>query len=60
MLIRNRLTLLLAMPIVVFFWFFGWSLYWIGSMKHNAESADLKYQHDLAFEVLMPEQQYAE
>ena len=58
--IRNRLILFLAMPIVVFFWFLGWSLYWIGSMKHEVKSADKKYLHDLAFEVLAPEQQYAE
>jgi len=29
-------------------------------MKHEVKSADKKYLHDLAFEVLAPEQQYAE
>ena len=58
--IRNRLTLFLAMPIVVFFWFFGWSLYWIGSAKHNAKFAETKSQEGLTFEVLTPERQYAE
>ena len=58
--IRNRLILFLALPVVVFLWFFGWSLYWIGSAKYNAKFAERKSQEDLAFEVLTPEQQYAE
>ena len=57
--IRNRLILFLSMPIVVFFWFFGWSLYWIGSREQSAKSAIRKRQEDLTFEVLTPEQEYA-
>ena len=58
--IRNRLTLFLAMPIVILFWFFGWSLYWIGSSKNKDRIAKTKSLKDLTFEVLAPEQQYAE
>jgi len=58
--IRNRLTLFLSMPVVVFFWFFGWSLYWIGSRKKVAKSVERNHQEYLTFDVLMPEQQYAE
>ena len=58
--IRNRLTLFLVMPIVIFFWFFGWSLYWIGSSKNKAKIAKAKTLKDITFEVLTAEQQYAE
>ena len=57
--IRNRLISFLALPAVIFIWFFGWSLYWIGSRKRAAKSVERKHQEDLAFEVLTPEQQYA-
>ena len=57
--IRNRLILFLVMPAVVFFWFFGWSLYWIGSRKHTVKSVERKHQKDLTFDILTPEQQYA-
>jgi hypothetical protein len=56
---RKKFTLFLFMPVVVFFWFFGWSLHWIGSMNHAAKSVERKRQEDLTFEVLTPEQQYA-
>jgi CHASE3 domain sensor protein len=57
--IRNRLIFFLAMPVVVFFWFFGWSLYWIASIKQTAKSVERKRQEDLTFDVLTPEPQYA-
>jgi hypothetical protein len=49
----------LSMPIVVFFWFFGWSLYWAGSVKFSTKLVENENQEELAFEVIMPEQQYA-
>jgi hypothetical protein len=57
--IRNRLTLFLAVPAVVFFWFFGWSLYWIGSRKSNANSVKRERGEYLTFDVATPESQYA-
>ena len=56
---KNRLTLFLAIPIVVFFWFFGWSLYWIGSRNYLAKSGKRNSCKDLDFTVLMSEEQYA-
>jgi CHASE3 domain sensor protein len=57
--IRNRSILFLAMPVVVFFWFFGWSLYWIASRKQNAKLVERKRQEDLTFDILTHEPQYA-
>jgi hypothetical protein len=48
------------MPAVVFFWFFGWSLYWIGYKKHTAKSAETKPQDELTIRILAPEEEYAE
>jgi hypothetical protein len=30
---RNKVTLFLMLPIAIFIWFVGWSLYWIGSRE---------------------------
>jgi hypothetical protein len=56
---RNRFTLLLAMPIVVFLWIVGWSLSWIGSSNKKAASKKRPIRKELSFAVLMPEQKYA-
>ena len=57
--IRNKLALFIALPAVVFLWFFGWSLYWIGSMKQIAASVERKRQRDLILSMLVLEEQYA-
>ena len=56
---RNRFTLFLVAPLAVFFWVFGWSLYWIGSSKKLAKPDKMKNSKELTFTVLMPEQKYA-
>ena len=50
----------LVIPIVVFFWVLGWSLYWIGSNKKLTQPEKRNSSKDLAFTVLMPEQKYAQ
>lgn len=56
---RHRTISLLIMPLVIFFWFFGWSLYWIGSTKKCAEPHIRDRIENLTFTVLVPEQKYA-
>jgi len=48
------------MPLAVFFWVFGWSLYWIGSKKKLAKPVKRDSGKELAFTVLIPEQKYAQ
>ena len=55
---RNRVSLLLVLPIAVFIWFVGWSLSWIGSKRKTA-APSTKPLDNLTFAVLMPEQKYA-
>ena len=55
---RNRAALLLVLPIAVFFWFIGWSLYWIGSMEKATRPGKIPV-NGLTFTVPMPEQKYA-
>jgi len=55
---RNRLVLLLMLPIVVFILFIGWSLYWIGS-RENAKPRKTSEQNELTFAVEMREEKYA-
>jgi hypothetical protein len=47
------------LPIVIFIWFIGWSLYWTGSRKESAKPKEISDQKELTFTVLMPEQKYA-
>ncbi|MCJ7559376.1 hypothetical protein MUO79_01995 [Candidatus Bathyarchaeota archaeon] len=56
---RNRGILFLMLPLVVFFWFFGWSLYWIGSKKEVVKPRQKSDYKELTFTVLVPEQKYA-
>jgi hypothetical protein len=56
---RNRVALLLVLPIAVFIWFVGWSLSWIGSKGKAAAPPSTKPLDGVTFTVLMPEQKYA-
>jgi hypothetical protein len=56
---RNRVALLLILPIIVCIWFFGWSLYWIGSRGEPVKPRKTIDHKDLTFTVLMPEEKYA-
>jgi hypothetical protein len=47
------------MPLAVFFWFFGWSLYWIGSKKGQIKPRKSVRIGELALTVRMPEQEIA-
>jgi hypothetical protein len=55
---RNKVALLFVLPIAVFIWFIGWSLYWVGS-KGKTAAPSAKPLNGLTFSVLMPEQKYA-
>jgi hypothetical protein len=55
---RNRVVLFLMLPIVVFMWFIGWSLYCIGS-RADAKPRKASDQNELTFTVQMPEEKYA-
>jgi uncharacterized SAM-binding protein YcdF (DUF218 family) len=35
---RNRGILIIILPVIVFLWFVGWSLYWLGSRSKLAET----------------------
>jgi len=49
--------LFLAMPLAVFFWIFGWSLYWIGTQRDFAKpTLKRPNSNGLTFGVLIPEQ----
>jgi hypothetical protein len=46
------------MPIVVFMWFIGWSLYCIGS-REDAKLGKTSDQNELTFTVQVLEEKYA-
>jgi hypothetical protein len=56
---RNRVALLLILPVVIFIWLIGWSLYWIGSKGRVAKPRKIIDRKELTFTVLMPEEKYA-
>jgi hypothetical protein len=55
---RNRAALLLILPVAVFTWFIGWSLYWIGSGGKVAKPSKMP-DSGLTFTVLIPEEVHA-
>jgi hypothetical protein len=58
--VRNRAILLLLMPMIVFFWCIGWSLYWLGQKREMAKpQPKMSRQENFAFIVPIPEQKVA-
>ena len=56
---RNRVVSFLLMPIAVFLWCIGWSLYWIGVKKETTKpkpNPKLSVQKELVVFVPAPEQ----
>ncbi|MEM2108012.1 MAG: hypothetical protein QXL10_01860 [Candidatus Bathyarchaeia archaeon] len=56
--LKQYIIVFLMLPIVVFLWFIGWSLYWIGSGE-DAKPRKMLDQNGLTFTVQMPEEKYA-
>jgi len=56
---RNRAVTLMLMPMAVFLWCLGWSLYWSGSRKNAMSQPKLSRDEDLTFIVPVPEQKVA-
>ena len=56
---RNRIALLLTLPIVVFAWFIGWSLYWIGYKEKVVKPKKMSVNEELTTTVAVPEIEYA-
>ena len=56
----NKVALFLLIPIEIFLWFLGWSLYWAGSHKMQVTPKKTSEIRELSLTVLMPEQKYAE
>lgn len=56
---QNKLGMLLVLPIVIFLWFVGWSLFWAGSMAESVKPEPVSDQNGLYFTVLIPEEKLA-
>jgi hypothetical protein len=56
---RNRAALFLILPIIIFIWFLGWSLYWISSRGKVVKPRKIIDRKDLTFTVLVPEKKLA-
>ena len=52
---RSRLVAVLLMPIAVFLWCVGWSLYWIGLSRESLKPRMIREADELSFGVLLPE-----
>jgi hypothetical protein len=55
---RNRVAMFLLMPIIVFMWSIGWSLYWIDS-REDAKPRKTSSQNELSFTMQVSEEKYA-
>ena len=56
---RNRVLVLLVLPLVVIFWLVGWGLYRTGSKKVKAHPKAVSVPDGLTFIVLDPEKKIA-
>jgi len=53
------MTLFIVLPLAIFSWIIGWSLYWVGDKKHKVYQKPAHEHADLAFTVIPPERKYA-
>jgi hypothetical protein len=44
------------LPLVIFLWFVGWSLFWAGSMTESVKPEKASDQNGLSFTVPIPEE----
>ena len=56
---RSRIVVFLAFPFVVFVWFIGWSLYWIGYKENVVKSEKVLDHEELVSAVTIPEVEFA-
>ena len=56
---RSRAVSFLSLPAVIFVWFLGWSLYWMGSKKEVGKPKQKSEVEKIAFTVATPKEQYA-
>ena len=52
---RKRIYVLLAMPVAVFLWLIGWSLYWIGARKEKSKPEPVKHKENVTLGMLLAE-----
>jgi len=52
---RKRALMLLAMPLAVFLWFIGWTLYWVGARKKKLKPEPVKKKESVTLTVILPE-----
>ncbi len=52
---RNKMVLLVSLPIVMILWFIGWSLMWLGQSHRQLNKTESLDQTALSFVVEMPE-----
>jgi len=52
---RRRLLGLLMIPIGLFAWCIGWSLFWMGKTKKKLKPLQAEHGGNLTFSVLLPE-----
>ena len=44
---RNRVVVILVLPIVIFLWLIGWSLFWMGSQTQLSEIEDVVEEDEM-------------
>jgi hypothetical protein len=53
---RRRALTLVLLPVIVFIWFVGWSLYWIGSQRKTPEKESVPKEYNFTMLVIPNEQ----
>jgi len=53
---RNRVVVIMLLPIIIFLWIIGWSLFWIGS-QNNPQKTQNKTERDrISMAIVMYEE----
>ena len=53
---RNRVVVILVLPIVIFLWLIGWSLFWIGSQIRLSEAEDAVEEDGMNMTIVLYEE----
>ena len=57
---RNRVVVITLLPVIIFLWVIGWTLFWIGSQNKPQKTQTATERDPISMTIVMYEEQKAQ
>ena len=57
---RNRVVVITLLPVIIFLWIIGWTLFWIGSQNKPQKTRAATERDPISMTIVMYEEQKAQ